>query len=238
MEIRINRFLSEAGVCSRRAADKYIQEGKVLIDGQVAELGSKVMENSQVMFCGKLISVMPEKCVIAFNKPVGVTCTSSKEDESNIIDYIGYSERLFTVGRLDKESCGLILLTNDGDLANNITKVSNDHEKEYVVTVNKDITEEFLKGMAEGVPILGKITRKCRIWKTDNRTFHIVLMQGLNRQIRRMCGYFGFNVVKLKRIRVMNIKLSNLPEGKYRKIEGEELSELVKLAVRRKDNET
>ena len=228
METRINRFLSEAGVCSRRAADKYIQEGQVIIDGKVAELGSKVTEDSEVVFCGRKITSIPDKCVIAFNKPVGITCTSSRDDKDNIIDYIGYRERLFTVGRLDKNSCGLILLTNDGDSANNITKVSNNHEKEYVVTVNRDITDDFLRGMAEGVPILGKITRKCRIWKSDDRTFHIILMQGLNRQIRRMCAYFGYNVVKLKRIRVMNIKLAGLLEGTYRKIEGEELMELLK----------
>lgn len=228
MEVRINRYLSEAGVCSRRAADTYIDEGKVLIDGITATKGSKVTEGNVVTFCGEVVCPKTDKVVLAFNKPVGVTCTASSEDKDNIVDYINYGERIYPVGRLDKDSQGLILLTNDGEMTNRILKVSNDHEKEYVVTVNKPVTQEFIDGMAKGVPILGKVTRKCRIWKTDERTFHIVLMQGLNRQIRRMCGYFGYSVVKLKRIRIMNIKLGGLAVGTYRRVEKEELAELLR----------
>lgn len=226
MEVRINRYLSEAGLCSRRAADKLIEEGKIYIDNQVATMGSKVSEGQIVTYMGKVITKEETRVILAFNKPVGLVCTAAKEDKNNIIDYINYEKRIYPVGRLDKDSQGLILLTNDGELMNNILKVSNNHEKEYVVTVNKTVTDDFVKGMQEGVPILNTVTRKCKVWKTDDRTFHIILMQGLNRQIRRMCEYFGYKVVKLKRIRIMNIKLGNLPQGKYREIVGSELKEL------------
>lgn len=228
MEVRLNKYLSEAGVCSRRAADILIDEGHVCIDGVVASKGSKVLEGQLVTVKGKPVKKVEEKVLLAFNKPIGVVCTAAKDDKNNIIDYIGFEKRIYPVGRLDKDSQGLILLTNDGEMMNSILKVSNNHEKEYIVTVNKAITREFLEGMAGGVPILDTITRKCKIWQTDERTFHIILTQGLNRQIRRMSEYFGYKVVKLKRIRIMNIHLGNLEIGKYRMITGKELEELEK----------
>ncbi len=223
METRINRFLSEAGVCSRRAADKYIEEGKVTIDGMVATMGSKVLEGQKVMFCGKEIKKVDKMVLLALNKPVGIVCTAAKDDKHNIVDFVNYSERIYPIGRLDKDSQGLILLTNNGDMMNAILKTANNHEKEYIVTVNKPITDSFIEGMAGGVPILDRITNKCKVTKLNDKTFSIILTQGLNRQIRRMCEYFNYKVVKLNRIRIMNIKLGDLKIGEYRELTKDEL---------------
>lgn len=228
MEVRINKYLSEAGVCSRREADRLLEEGRITIDGVPAVMGSKVTLGQVVMLDGKKVSKEEETIVIAFNKPVGVVCTSAKEDKNNIIDYIGYEKRIYPVGRLDKESQGLILLTNDGEMMNRILKTANNHEKEYVVTVNKPINREFIEGMEKGVPILDTVTRKCKVYKVNDTTFRIILMQGLNRQIRRMCEYFGYKVKRLERIRIMNIHLKGIEQGKYRSLTTEELSQLRK----------
>ena len=226
MEVRINKYLSEAGVCSRRAADKYIEDGKVTIDGVVATMGSKVGDGQKVVFCGKELKKVEKLIMIACNKPVGIVCTAAKDDKDNIVDFINYGERIYPIGRLDKDSQGLILLTNNGDMMNKILKAANNHEKEYVVTVNKTITKEFIEGMAGGVPILDRITNKCKVTKLNDKTFNIILTQGLNRQIRRMCEYFGYKVVKLNRIRIMNIKLGDLKLGEYREVTDREMTEL------------
>jgi 23S rRNA pseudouridine2604 synthase len=225
---RLNKYLSEAGVCSRRKADEYIEQGKVAINGEAASMGTRVFPGDRVTMNGRLIKNNNETVILAYNKPIGLTCTASKEDPDNIFDHINYPIRLQYVGRLDKDSQGLLLLTNDGDLSNSIQKSVNNHEKEYRVRVNKPVTEEFLKAMSEGVPILDTVTKKCRLTKIDNYSFKIILTQGLNRQIRRMCDYFGYKVVNLKRVRVMNIRLGNLKPGEYRKLTGEEERELRK----------
>ena len=228
--IRINKYLSEAGVCSRRGADRLIEEGRVSINGSRALLGSVVSENDEVRVDGNLIAGSAKKVLIAFNKPRGIVCTTAdpKSKDVNIVEYINYPERIFPVGRLDKDSEGLILLSNDGDLANKIMKARNYHEKEYEVLVDRPFDDEFLEKMAEGVPILDTVTRKCRLRRTGMKSFNIVLTQGLNRQIRRMCEYFGYKVVKLKRIRIMNIKLGNLKLGTYRNITEVEYNELIR----------
>ncbi len=225
-EIRINKFLSEAGVCSRREADRYIEEGKVKIDGEVAQTGSKVTLNSQVTFDGKPVKKEEKLVLIAFNKPEGIVCTTDSDEPDNIIDYINYGMRIFPIGRLDKDSQGLILLTNDGNIVNKILRVENHHEKEYIVTVNKEINQDFIKKMSEGVPILDTITNPCKITQIDRFTFQIILTQGLNRQIRRMCEACGYRVVNLKRIRIMNILLGRLKPGDYRNVTEKEIEEL------------
>lgn len=224
--IRLNKYLSEAGVCSRRTADDYIEKGLVKINGETAITGQKVMEGDTVTFKGKPIKNHDKSVILAYYKPTGLTCTAAKEDPDNIFDHIHYPIRLQYVGRLDKDSQGLLLLTNDGDLSNAVSKSINNHEKEYRVRVNKPVTEEFLRGMAEGVPILDTVTKKCRLKKIDNYSFYIVLTQGLNRQIRRMCDYFGYKVINLKRIRVCNIKLGNMKPGELRKLTPAEEAEL------------
>ena len=221
---RINKFLSEAGVCSRRQADRFIEEGQVLINGAVAMTGDKVGEQDEVVFQGKTIKKEAPFVLLAYNKPVGVVCSAKEKD--NIVDYIGYPERIYPVGRLDKDSEGLVLLTNQGELHNQISHARNCHEKEYEVMVNKTITKEFLQQMREGVPILDTVTRPCKVRKTSQNTFTIVLTQGLNRQIRRMCDALGYRVRTLKRVRVMNICLNDLAVGEYRDIKGEELKQL------------
>ncbi|MDY2700234.1 MAG: 23S rRNA pseudouridine(2604) synthase RluF [Lachnospiraceae bacterium] len=228
--IRINKYLSEAGICSRREADRKVAAGEVHIDGVIAENGSKVSEGQTVTVNGKVVSGVQDAFVlIAFHKPRGVVCTTQKKDPDNIVDYIKYPVRIYPVGRLDKESTGLILLTNQGDLVNKMMRSGNAHEKEYLVTVNKDVTEEFLEGLANGVPILDVVTRKCKVEKIGKRKFRMVLTQGLNRQIRRMCEYFGYRVVALKRVRIMNIRLGDLKEGTYRNVTKQELEVLMKL---------
>lgn len=228
---RINKFLSEVGYCSRRAADKLIDQGLVEINGQVAAMGTKIQPTDEVRVEGKLVQKKKDhkKIYIVFNKPVGVVCTTDQEKEpDNIIDFIGYPERIFPIGRLDKPSEGLIFLTNDGDIVNKILRARNNHEKEYIVTVNKPITTAFIKKMGEGVPILDTVTRECFVEQIGRKKFRIILTQGLNRQIRRMCEYLDFKVVTLKRIRIMNIEL-DVPEGEWRYFRPEELQELNRL---------
>ncbi len=224
---RINKYLSEAGYCSRRAADKLVELGRITINGQRPEMGTKVSPGDEVRVDGKLISPPQDRPVyIAFHKPVGIVCTTdTKVEKDNIIDYINYPSRIFPIGRLDKPSEGLIFLTNDGDIVNKILRARNNHEKEYIVTVTRIITPEFIRQMQSGVPILDTVTRECFVEKIAPAQFRIVLTQGLNRQIRRMCEYLGYTVVKLKRVRIMNIKL-DLPVGKWRYITPEELNEL------------
>ena len=224
-EIRLNKFLSDAGFCSRRQADRLIEEGHVKVNNETALMGQKVNLLDKVTVDGKEVSREEEQIVIAFNKPVGVECTTDKNNPDNIVDYINYRKRIYPIGRLDKNSQGLILLTNDGALVNNILKASNYHEKEYVVTVDKPITEEFIKQMSKGVKILDQVTRPCVVKK---HTFNIILTQGLNRQIRRMCETLGFKVQKLKRVRIMGVHLDNLPIGNYRNLTNSELDSLKK----------
>ena len=224
---RLNKYISEAGVASRRAADRLIEEGKVTINGKPAVVGDRVYEDDVVAVNGKKIAKEEEDIILAFNKPRGITCTSNPEDKDNVIDYIGYPKRIYSVGRLDKDSQGLLLMTNNGELANQIMRSRGEHEKEYIVTVNKPVTKEFIKGMSNGVPILeDRITKKCFVEKIDDNTFRIILKQGLNRQIRRMCEYFDYDVVRLERVRVMNIELGKLKEGRYRNISKQEREEL------------
>ena len=224
---RINKYLSEAGYCSRRAADKLILAGRVTINGTTAELGSKVDLNDLVLVDGKSIIKKDDNYVyIAFNKPIGIVCTTdTKAEKDNIIDYINFPIRIFPIGRLDKPSEGLILLTNDGDIVNKILRARNNHQKEYVVRVNRPISQEFVRKMSSGVPILDTVTQPCTVEKLDKFTFRIILTQGLNRQIRRMCEYLGYEVTKLKRIRIMNIHL-DLPVGKWRNLTAAELNKL------------
>lgn len=224
---RINKYLSEVGYCSRRAADKLLEEGRITINGIVPELGTKVSDDDLVEVDGKPIRESEDKPIyIAFNKPVGIVCTTdTKREIDNIIEYINYPKRIFPIGRLDKPSEGLILLTNDGDIVNKILRARNNHEKEYLVRVDKSLNPKFLEKMRNGVPILDTVTKKCDVEKIDDMTFRIVLTQGLNRQIRRMCEYLGYEVKKLKRIRIMNIKL-DLPVGKWRDLTETELSTL------------
>ncbi|WP_027386329.1 23S rRNA pseudouridine(2604) synthase RluF [Chryseobacterium gregarium] len=227
---RINKYLSEAGYCSRRAADKLLEEGRITINGTVPEMGTKVSDEDVIEVDGKPIRDPEEKHVyIAFNKPVGVVCTTDiKREQNNIIEYINHPKRIFPVGRLDKPSEGLILLTSDGDIVNKILRSRNNHGKEYIVRVDKPITPKFLDKMRNGIPILDTVTKKCEVEKIDEMNFRIVLTQGLNRQIRRMCEYLGYEVKKLKRIRVLNIKL-DLPVGKWRDLTEEELAALNKM---------
>ena len=221
---RINKFLSEAGFCSRRAADKLIDAGRVTINRKVPEMGTKVSEEDEVRVDGKLIKNKKKKNVyLAFNKPVGIVCTTdTRVEKDNIIDYINYPSRIFPIGRLDKPSEGLIFLTDDGDIVNKILRANNNHEKEYIVTVNKFITQDFIKNMGNGVPILDTITNKCYVEQLNTNTFKIILTQGLNRQIRRMCEYFDYRVIKLKRVRIMNVEL-DVPVGKWRNLTQKEL---------------
>jgi len=228
--IRLNKYLSDAGICSRRQADTLISNGEIIVDGNIADLGTRVFTDTKVIYKGKEVKVNSKTVIYAYNKPIGQVCTSKDADKDSLFNYVEFPEKLIYVGRLDKDSSGLLLLTNDGDLANQIQKARNNHEKEYFVRVNRDITNEFIDGMRNGVPILDTVTKKCTVEKTGTRTFKIILTQGLNRQIRRMCEYFGFRVVNLKRVRVLNIKLANLRIGEYRKLSVEEektLRELV-----------
>ncbi|KAB1440606.1 23S rRNA pseudouridine(2604) synthase RluF [Candidatus Galacturonibacter soehngenii] len=227
--IRINKYLSEAGVCSRREADRLIEAGKITVDGVLAVMGTKVDGTQRICVEGKEVLHNEKMVLLAFNKPIGIVCTTQKKEKNNIVDYIQYPQRIYPVGRLDKDSQGLILMTNNGDIVNKMMRAHNMHEKEYLVWVDKPITEEFLHGMAKGVPILDTVTRECKITKTGTKSFRIIITQGLNRQIRRMCEYFDYKVTKLERIRIMNIKLGKLAQGKYRDITQEELKELEKL---------
>ena len=231
MVSRINKFLSEVGFCSRRAADRLIEEGKVTINGEITEIGSKVEEGDQVEVEGQKIikSTKQKKIYLAFNKPIGIVCTTDKRVEpDNVIDFIQYPKRIFPIGRLDKQSEGLIFLTNDGDIVNKILRSRNNHEKEYIVSVNRPINKEFIQSMSNGVEILNTITKNCFVKQLGQKKFKIILTQGLNRQIRRMCESLGYRVRSLRRIRIMNIKL-DVPTGKYREFTKEELMELNRL---------
>jgi 23S rRNA pseudouridine2604 synthase len=226
---RINKFLSESGFCSRREADRLISEGRVTINGRVPEMGTKVLETDEIRVDGKLIRENRDKPIyLAFNKPVGIECTTNQSVRNNIVDYINYPERIFPIGRLDKASEGLIFMTNDGDIVNKILRARNNHEKEYIVTVDKPITDRFIQKMGNGVPILDTVTRKCKVEQISKYIFKIVLTQGLNRQIRRMCEYLGYEVTALKRIRIINISL-DIPVGRYRDLTPAEIKELNQL---------
>jgi 23S rRNA pseudouridine2604 synthase len=226
-ETRINKYLSEAGFCSRRKADKFIEQGRVTINGKVPEIGTKVQPGDSVEVDGeKVTNENIEFVYLALNKPVGIVCTTdNRVEKDNIVDFVNYPERIFPIGRLDKPSEGLILMTNDGDIVNKILRARNNHEKEYIVTVDKKITQKFIDDMSNGVPILDTVTRKCRVEQLNKNTFKIVLTQGLNRQIRRMCEYLGYEVVKLKRVRIMNIELTT-PVGEWRYLTESELYDL------------
>ena len=226
---RLNKAISETGYCSRREADRLIEQGKVKVNDTIAGLGVQVSENDQIFVEGKLISNNVKLIYLAFNKPVGITSTTDTTIKSNIIDFINFPERIFPVGRLDKPSEGLIFMTNDGDIVNKILRSKNNHEKEYVVTVNKKITPDFIEKMGGGVPVLDTITKKCTVTKLNDFAFNIILTQGLNRQIRRMCDYLGYEVKTLKRVRIMNVKLGNLKSGKYRHFTKDELTEVLRL---------
>ena len=231
MATRINKYLSEVGFCSRRAADRLIEEGKVTINGEITEIGSKVEEGDQVEVEGQKIikSTKQKNIYLAFNKPTGIVCTTDRRLEpDNVIDFIKYPKRIFPIGRLDKPSEGLIFLTNDGDIVNKILRARNNHEKEYIVSVNRPINKDFIQSMSNGVEILDTITKNCFVKQLGQKTFKIILTQGLNRQIRRMCESLGYRVRSLKRVRIMNIKL-DVPIGKYREFTKEELIELNQL---------
>ena len=232
--MRLNKYISETGICSRREADAWIAGGRVTINGKRAELGTQVNAGDEVRVDRRVVGSKQRPIYICLNKPVGITCTTERHIDGNIIDFIGHAERIFPIGRLDKDSEGLILLTNHGDIVNLILRAENNHEKEYIVTVDKPVTETFLTGMARGVNILGVRTKSCRVQRVDYCVFRIILTQGLNRQIRRMCEAFGYQVRRLQRIRIMNIKLGGLKLGRWRNLSDAELRGLLPTtAVRR-----
>ncbi len=225
--MRLNKFIAETGVCSRREADAWIEAGRVTVNGAVAVLGTQVESGDSVCVDGKPVGAAKQHVYIALNKPPGITCTTEREVEGNIVDFVGHRERIFPIGRLDKDSEGLILLTNNGDIVNEILRGENENEKEYLVTVNRPVTDIFLNGMASGVRILGTVTKPCKVTQIDRCTFKIVLTQGLNRQIRRMCSFFGYKVVRLQRARVISITLAGLKLGQWRELRTEEVRRLV-----------
>jgi 23S rRNA pseudouridine2604 synthase len=224
--MRINKYISETGICSRREADKWIEAGRVTINGIKAELGSQAEQTDDVRVDGEKIGQKKTSLYIVFNKPVGITCTTERHIEGNIIDFIGHEERIFPIGRLDKDSEGLILLTNNGDIVNQILRAENSHDKEYIVTVNRIVTPQFLEGMAKGVAILGTVTQPCVVNRVSDYVFRIILTQGLNRQIRRMCASFEYQVRRLQRIRIMNITLEGINSGDWRELSAKELTQL------------
>jgi len=224
--ISLNKFISSTGICSRREADKWIEMGRVKLNGTVAKKGNRVTEECEVLIDGKPLRNKPKLVYIALNKPPGITCTTDLKDKDNIIDFINYPKRVFPIGRLDKPSTGLILLTNDGDVVNKILREENYHEKEYIVRVDKSITSDFVKKMRNGLPILDQTTKKCLVEQKSEKVFSIILTQGLNRQIRRMCDYLNYKVINLKRVRIMNIYLDNLKMGRWRYLSDKELKEL------------
>ncbi|MEZ9832158.1 23S rRNA pseudouridine synthase F [Vibrio breoganii] len=227
---RLNKFISETGFCSRREADRLIEQGRVTINGKIPEMGTKVSSEDEVLVDGKPLREKRKALYIALNKPTGVTCTTERDIPGNIVDFIGHKERIFPIGRLDKPSDGLIFLTNDGDIVNKILRAGNNHEKEYVVRVDRPITPEFLKKMASGVPILDTVTLPCEITKESEYSFRIVLTQGLNRQIRRMCEALDYRVFKLRRVRIMNITIDGIPNGKWRYLSDDEVKTLLELS--------
>jgi 23S rRNA pseudouridine2604 synthase len=224
--ISLNKFISSTGICSRREADRMIEAGRVQLNGTTARKGNRVNPGDEVLLDGAPLKAKPKAVYLALHKPPGITCTTDRKDKSNIIDFLNYPERIFHIGRLDKASTGLIFLTNDGDIVNEILREQNEHEKEYIVTVNKPINPSFVRRMSEGIPILGTVTKKCQVEKIGRQAFRIVLTQGLNRQIRRMCDYLGYDVVTLKRVRIMNVHLGGLKPGQWRYLTDEELKEL------------
>jgi 23S rRNA pseudouridine2604 synthase len=228
---RLNKYISESGICSRREADRYIEQGNVIINGRKAKIGDQVFAGDRVIVNGNALEPKKAEDIIflAFNKPEGVTCTTEESAKDNIVDYVNHSARIFPIGRLDKDSQGLIFLTNNGDIVNKILRAGNKHEKEYLVTVNKPITDHFISGMTNGVPILGETTKKCQVTKESPFVFKIILIQGLNRQIRRMCEHFGYEVTKLVRTRIMNINLKGLPLGDWRDLSEQEMAGIYKM---------
>lgn len=237
--IRINKYLSDSGICSRREADRQIEEGNVTIDGRIATMGDRVLPGQKVLYKGIPAEIEEERILIAFNKPVGIVCTAEKREKDNVIDYINYPKRIYPVGRLDKDSEGLLLLTNQGEIVNKMMRSGNMHEKEYIVTLWQPVTDSLIRGLAGGVPLvdLGVTTRPCTVEKLGHNKFRIILTQGYNRQIRRMCEYFGFRVKELKRVRVMNIELGDLAPGKYREVTENEYRVLMRL-IRDSSNTT
>lgn len=231
-EMRLNKYLSEMGICSRREADRLVEAGKILVDGKSAVMGQKVLANQEIICNGRLVEKKDPPVLLAVNKPRGIVCTTSDKDRAeNIVEFLNYPFRIYPVGRLDKDSEGLLLMTNQGELVNKIMRAGNFHEKEYEVVVDKPITARFLKQMASGVPILDTVTRPCKIEQLDTHKFKIILTQGLNRQIRRMCQELGYSVLELKRTRIMNIKLGTLKTGAYRLVTPEEEAELSRLLI-------
>jgi 23S rRNA pseudouridine2604 synthase len=228
---RLNKYISESGICSRREADRFIEQGSVYINGKRARVGDQVFPGDAVKVNGQSIDPRDEDdlILIALNKPVGIVSTTESSEKNNIVDFVRHSTRIFPIGRLDKDSQGLIFLTNNGDLVNRILRAGNQHEKEYLVTVNKPVTEQFIEGMAAGVPILGEMTKKCKVVKVAPTVFNITLVQGLNRQIRRMCEHFNYEVQRLERVRIMNVNLKGLPVGEWRDLHEHEVAGLLKL---------
>ena len=227
--INLNKYISSTGICSRREAERFITEGRVTINGKPTQLGNRVHEGDVVKIDGKPLKAKPKTIYIALNKPVGIVCTTDSKERKNIVKFVGHPQRLFPIGRLDKPSEGLIFLTNDGDIVNKILRAGNNHEKEYIVSVDKTFDERFMKRMSNGIPILGTVTKKCKVERINDTTFKIVLVQGLNRQIRRMCEYLGYEVTKLKRTRIMNVTLGNLKVGEWRELTSKEMDEINKL---------
>jgi len=237
-KIRLNKFISETGFCSRREADKLIDQGKVTVNGKIPEMGTQVSTTDYIEINGNPLKNKEKSVYLAFNKPVGITCTTEHKVKGNIIDFINFPKRIFPIGRLDKPSQGLIFLTNDGDIVNKILRSGNNHEKEYIVTVDKPISPNFIKSMANGIPILDTITKKCVVKKESKYVFRIILTEGLNRQIRRMCEHLGYSVVRLERLRIMNVSLDNLPIGKWRYLTQSELvgiNELISDSIKTED---
>ena len=227
--MRINKYLSEAGIVSRRGADKWIEDGRITINGQLAELGSKVGDGDEVRADGKIVKTEQQLVYLALNKPIGITSTTERHIKGNVVDFVNHPLRVFHIGRLDKDSDGLLLLTNDGDIVNEILREENGHEKEYIVTVDLPITKDFIHQMQSGVAILDTVTKPCKVKQLGPRKFNMTLTQGMNRQIRRMCSALGYNVRKLQRTRIMNIHLGDLPNGQWRDLTEDELSEMFKM---------
>jgi 23S rRNA pseudouridine2604 synthase len=225
--MRLNKFLAETGACSRREADQWIEAGRVSVNGARAVLGTQVNDGDDVRVDGQPLRAKPRRVYLALNKPIGIECTTDRDVPGNIVDFVGYPERIFPIGRLDKDSEGLILLTNDGDIVNTVLRAEHEHEKEYIVAVDRPLTPAFLAGMAAGVPILDTVTNPCKLTQVGRNTFRIVLTQGLNRQIRRMCEHFGYTVRRLQRVRIMHVQLGTLPVGKWRELDATELRGLL-----------
>ena len=224
--MRLNKYISEKGLCSRRVADEWIAAGRVRVNGSVATLGTQVDDGDDVLIDDEPLAARPQRLYLALNKPTGIECTTNRAVPGNVVDFVGHRERIFPIGRLDKDSEGLILLTNDGDIVNSILRAENAHEKEYIVTVDRPVTDEFVRAMSQGVPILGTVTNRCEVERVAKNTIRVVLTQGMNRQIRRMCKHFGYTVRTLQRVRIMNIRLGRLAVGAWRPLTSAELAGL------------